>query len=142
MAAKTLIVVHVEPTFGSAAEDLVPRILRYNEDSDFNKVIYITSCRSLGGGDPYQELLNISEEQEWVWGGEPDTEFPVDVSEHEGFIYSSGHEYSEVLEWMRHMPKSAEYTLCGGGRNECLQDIIDIWEHLELDFTVNEQLTY
>jgi hypothetical protein len=143
---KILVVVHVERGFGEQLEDLAAQIVRYSEDEDFDRVINITSDECLTGLPPFDCIAErFDDNREWIWGF--DKEYYVDEDpekwvEGKNWIETSGHEYSEILDWMHELSKNDEYVLVGGCRSECLQDIIDIWEHLDLNTTVNEQLTY
>ncbi|WP_428743172.1 hypothetical protein [Tenacibaculum sp.] len=141
MENKVLVIVHVEPDFGSSAEDLVPFILRHIENNNYRRIINITSADALTGTEPFLEMAGIGDDLEWIWGGEPDC-IPEDGKEFDNFILAGGHEYAEILDWMRELPKDCNYDICGGGRYECLKDITDIWSHLNLEYSVIENLTY
>lgn len=144
---KILVVVHVEPDFLFSApnlEDLAKKIVKYSRK--FDHVINITSAEVLTGTKPFPIIAeHFSDNREWIWGF--DAEYYEKEEDFTGvkginYIETSGHEYSEILDWMQELNKSDKYTLVGGGRNECLQDIIDIFSHIGYDFKVKEKYTY
>lgn len=140
-----LVIVHVEPDFdftGDMEYTLVPEIARYA--NGFDHVINVTSSRVLGLNQRFEALTQFHEE-EWLWGFDYayyTEEEPERWIEGQNWIFTSGHEASEICEWMVRLAKTDRYTLVGGGRNECLQDVYDIFVHLGLDSSIEEKLTY
>ena len=140
---KTLVIVHLEPDF-NPCESLVDEVLKYS--SKFDNVLNITSAEGLTGTLPFEQITEAGfRNEEWIWGF--DYEYYIENEpdkwiEGKNWIFTNGHEASEILDWMYELPKNHKYTLVGGARNECLQDIYDIWKHLELQVQINELLTY
>jgi hypothetical protein len=142
-----LIVVHLEPDFDQTGdlEILAKKIVRYS--NTFDGVINITSADSLTGTKPFDIVqANFWDNREWIWGINLE-DYTEDAEDNpwklgENYIEASGHEYAEILDWMHELDKHAHYTLVGGARRECLQDIFDICQHLKLKTKVKEELTY
>jgi hypothetical protein len=141
---KILVVVHLEPDFGDHLESLAEEVVEYSED--FDKVINITCAESLSGTEPFYVIKeNFFDNREWIWGFDADyhtVEEPDRWVEGKNYISTSGHEWSEILDWMHDLSKRDKYTLVGGARCECLQDIYDIFNHLNLNTVINEKYTY
>jgi hypothetical protein len=140
---RTLIVVHVEPDFDLTGdlEILAKSIVRYSRT--FHKVINITSC-SVSSGYPneFPIMENFTDNRDWIWGVYPDEDEPGTWRLGDNYIPTTGHQYSEILSWMRELAKDAHYTLVGEARWECLQDIYDIWNYLGYKTRIKEELTY
>lgn len=146
---KILIIVHLEPMFQETAgslDNLAHEV--YLHSQNFDRVINVT-CEGILGWPSREHdeesfaLLKSFEQREWIWGFDPE-QYQDDPYWEEGkqYIATTGHSYSEIVDWMRELPKDADYSLVGGGRNECLQDIYDIWNHLEYSTEIIENLTY
>lgn len=143
---RILIVVHLEPDFDLTGdlEILAKQVVRYS--STFDKVINITSAGGISGTLPFHCISsNFTDNREWIWGldidayiNEPDNPWIMG----DNYISTNGHEYSEILDWMKELPKFAYYTIVGGARHECLQDIVDIWDYLGYRWHIKEELTY
>ena len=140
-----LVIVHLEPDFSTREEpldELVEKVIAYAES--FDKVINITSAGSLTGTAPYPELMNFRNE-EWIWGFDAEAYLQEESGvwkEGVDYIPTTGHPYSEICDWMHQLSKSDEYTLVGGARWECLQDVYEIFQHLNLKTGINNSLTY
>jgi hypothetical protein len=141
---KYLVIVHLEPGFESYAGSLEPMANKVKSLANlYDRVLNIT-CEDLGYNDIFPALVNFPNKS-WIWGFDADyykEEEPDKWIEGENYIRTTGHEYSEILDWMYELPKKASYTLVGGARNECLQDIYEIFEHLNLNVKVHKRLTY
>ena len=146
---KVLVIVHVEPVFNIQAsnghrssrdiEELAQDIYDYSKN--YGKVLNVVSERELcqlpKEINSYP-ILNEFKKVDFVWGFDPEDS---DV-ECEDYIRTSGHEYSKIYPWMRDLDGSDSYYLVGGARNECLQDIYDLFNHMELDVHIIEKYTY
>jgi len=131
-----LVIVHLEPDFNPPKE-LVNKISATG--NLFDHVINITSARALTGTEPFHSLRRFHEE-EWVWGYEPlGNDGDVEGID---YIATNGHDWSHIADWMKDLSKYDKYTLVGGGRYECLQDVFDIFQHLWLESKIIETLTY
>lgn len=144
MKTRYLVIVHLEPGFESTAGPLEPMANKVRSLANlYDRVLNIT-CEELGYDEIFPALQDFPKKS-WLWGFDADyykEEEPDRWIEGQNYIKTTGHEYSEILDWMHKLPKHAEYTLVGGARNECLQDIYDIFQHLGLKVKVNEKLTY
>lgn len=135
-----LIIVHVEPDFnydGIIPDPLLHAILK--EAPLFNRVINVTMT-----GDVYDQLKDF-EQKEWIWGLDVEgwTKKEKKRWKHGiDWIETTGHMYSKITPWMHELPKNIAYTLVGGSRHECLQDMYDIFKHLGLYTMIAEKLTY
>ncbi len=143
---KVLIIVHVEDQFDGPirkdlGDDFDEKIVRYAEN--FDKTISVVSYKGLGG-DGYP-LLKQFHEEEWIWGYDADYyKDDPDCTNVEGidFIPTTGHSFSLIEEWMKNLSKTDQYTLIGGCRWECLQDVKEIFEHLKLKTKLNNRYIY
>jgi len=139
-----LVVVHLEPDFGEHLFELAEEVISYSED--FDRVINITSAEALTGTEPFWNIKEaFYDNREWIWGFDAEENVKEDPErwiEGENWIRSNGHEFSEILDWMHELSKNDKYTIVGGCRTECLQDIVDIFDHLELENEVEESLTF
>ncbi len=139
-----LVIVHLEPAFESVAGSLEPLANKVKSLANLYDYVLNITCEDLGYDDVFPALVKFKKES-WIWGFDADSykeEEPERWIEGQNYIRTNGHEYSEILDWMYELPKEAKYTLVGGARNECLQDIYDIFQHLNLNVKVNERLTY
>lgn len=142
---RTLIIVHLEPYFECGCKDLqtlVKKVVRYSKD--FDRVINVHSAQALSDGAAFEQLVAF-EQEEWIWGFDAqyyDQDEPGKYVEGVDYIRCNGHEYGEILDWMKSLSKRDSYTLVGGARSECLQDVYDILSHLELKVRIKETLTY
>lgn len=142
---RTLVIVHLEPAFQSSSgrnlEQLSRQVKSYSRT--FDRVINITSVEVMGDG--VFEALENFQSKEWIWGFDYETridEEPERWVEGKDWIFTTGHEASEILDWMHELRKKDSYTLVGGARSECLQDIYDIFLQLNLKTRIKETLTY
>lgn len=140
---RTLIIVHLEPDFKKSAGEetlinLVYDVVKYARQ--FDNVINVTSARGISGTRGYYQLDKF-EEREWIWGFDPCGNDYTHI-EGESYISTTGHEYSYIEDWMKELPKDHYYTLVGGARSECLQDVFEIFKHLNLKVKIKETLTY
>lgn len=143
---KVLVIVHVEDQFDELirhdlGDNFQERIVKYA--GRFDKVISVVSYKALGGSS--YPLLNQFHEEEWIWGY--DVEYykdDPDCTNVEGvdYIATTGHDYSLIEGWMKKLPKAHNYTLIGGCRWECLQDVKEIFEHLNLKTKLNNNYIY
>jgi len=142
---RTLVIVHLEPSFEITAGPLDGLARKVKSLANlYDNVLNITCAETLGYSESFPELKDFPQ-KEWLWGFDADyytEEEPDKWVEGKNYIKTTGHEYSEILDWMYELPKNAKYTLVGGGRSECLQDIYDIFQHLSLNVKINERLTY
>lgn len=135
---RVLVIVHLEADF-QVDESLILQIIKYSKT--FDHTINITSAAALTGTEMFYELRQFHSE-EWIWGFDP-SDPACTYKKGVDYISTNGHEYSEILPWMKKLKKDkAFYTLVGGNRFECLQDIYDIWQHLGLKTRIKEALTY
>lgn len=146
MKPRYLVIVHLEPGFESSAGSLQWLVSKVKSVANlYDRVLNITSAEAFGREDEaFQELADFPS-KEWLWGFDAahyTEEEPDKWIEGQNYIKTTGHEYSEILDWMHNLPKQAHYTLVGGARNECLQDIYEIFQHLNLNVKINERLTY
>lgn len=136
--------VHLEPDFDLTGdlEIMAKAVVRYSRA--FDKVINITSQSVSSGGYPqeFPIMENFTDNREWIWSVYPEEDEPGTWILGDNYIPTTGHQYSEILGWMKELPKDASYTLVGGARWECLQDIYDIWEFLGYKTKIKEELTY
>lgn len=142
---KHLVIVHLEPMFENTAGSLDKLVNKVKSHANlYDKVLNITSADTLGAAS-YPQLKDF-ESEEWIWGFDAayyQEEEPDKWIEGKNFIkVTTAHQYAEINDWMYQLPKSASYTLVGGGRDECLQDIYEIFQHLSLKVKINEKLTY
>lgn len=144
-----LVIVHLEPDFEASAGPLEPLARKVKSVANlYDRVLNITSASGLSGTQSFPELMDFPS-KEWIWGF--DANYYLTEQEEEGgnywqegktYLKTNGHEYSEIHDWIHNLPKFAKYTLVGGGRTECLQDIYNIFQHLGLNVKINERLTY
>lgn len=133
---KTLLICHLETDFQYLmSPNLVDNIITYS--TEFERVINITSTS--GNFEKIQSQQSF-EEEEWIWMFDIEhyPEFTLGVD----CIKTDGHKYSEVCQWMRELPKTDNYTIVGGHVKECLLDVFQVMQHLELSIIINNALTY
>lgn len=141
--SKVLVVVHLEPDFKPSFE-LVSKVANYSKL--FNNKIMVESASELSGTEPFYELDNIYQHrtETWIWGW-PDTDDSMeDNTLNQDYIWckNSLHDGAYIYDWMKELNRYDNYYLVGGGRNECLQDVYEIFLHLDLNVRVVENLTY
>src|SRR5438552_1736286 len=106
---RRLIIVHLEPDFERTAgllDHLVKKVVSCSRKFDY--VLNITSAESLTGTDPFDELRGFHSE-EWIWGFDQEyytKDEPERWIEGDNYLKTSGHEYSEIYDWMKELPKS------------------------------------
>jgi hypothetical protein len=124
-------------------EILAKQVVRYS--NSYDKVINITSEGVSSGNYPTAFLVienNFFDNREWIWGVYPEDDEEGTWQLGSNYIETTGHQYSEILSWMKELPKNAHYTIVGGARRECLQDIYDVWQFLGYKTRIKEELTY
>ena len=132
---KILFLVHVEEMFRDYFPDrmYISRLLRAM--SLYDKVIFLISevqdycpiCELDQSGYRYTQWT-------WGWGYEKDM---FNEDESTWVIPANGHEWTWVPPELRtdHWNKH-EISVGGGGMGECLQDFIDVLDHVEIDHRV------
>jgi len=143
---RVLIIVHLVPEFERTVgvlvmDSLVKKVVRYAKDFDNVINVYSLDDRLF-----YQQLKPFVQQQ-WIWGFDyayytTDEESKDYWEEGKNWIRTTGHVASEIANWMQALSKKDTYTLVGGARSECLQDVYDIFNHLELKTKIKESLTY
>lgn len=132
---------HVEPMWENSfdREELILNIQDHLERNSYDMVILTT----LEYTDGYPELKPYwNRLEEWGYGWEdPEEEKEwyadcnIDISD---IIPARGHEFAYVYPWIKEL-KNATWHLMGGAENECLQDLIDTLEHLDIRyFKIND----
>jgi hypothetical protein len=102
----------------------------------YDKIFLMISC--IDDDQPIQELQEVTEEHqhiEWGWGyqhamfNEDEIPFVIDTI--------SPHEWTWIppeIRSMHTMLRNANVYVGGGCESECLQDFVDILEHLDIDY--------
>jgi hypothetical protein len=131
-----LFLVHVEEMFRRFFPDemYALRLMRACQAKKYDRVFLMISC--VEDDQPIEELCQVTHEGqhiEWGWGYEPDM-FNDEEKEH--VISALGHEWTWVppeLREMQDMLKRSNVFVGGGYESECLQDFVDVLDHLEID---------
>jgi len=134
---KVLFLVHVEEMFRHLFPDAmyVPRILRAL--GIYDRVVCLVS--GVDSERPIDEIVYMGgyEQIDWGWGYEEDVFY--DSGDKDWVIpTNSPHEWTWIPEELRDKRLWQRYDIRvgGGGREECLQDFIDILEFVGYDFGV------
>ena len=141
-----LFLVHVEEMFRDHFPDrmFINRLIRSTQANKYNEVYCL--CSGIDAfPEPIRELQcqpRLPQMIEWGWGYEPE-QFDHDEDEKSWVIPAYGHEYTWIPNELRtsHF-NSAKIFVGGGCESECLQDFIDILDHLALDFEKIRGLVY
>jgi hypothetical protein len=143
---KILILHHVEPMwedgFDKDVFDYMMDIIRHIEQQNYDKVILTT----MEGGSCYPEIKHLVDvEEQWGYGWEDPEDCPeiyknwgIDIKD---IIQANGHEFAYLYSWIKEL-KGNDIHLAGGHQFECLQDLVDSLEHLNISYTKQHELIY
>jgi len=150
MKNRILVIVHLEPDFGKLIEEELPRnVALYSQL--FDQTLVVESASELSGTQPYYELMHLYDRwvETWVWGWPDhldcyDMEPEEEVIEGRDYIVCSGsaHPGAYLPDWLWELNNNDQYYLVGGCRNECLQDVAEMFNERNLDFRIVESLTF
>lgn len=143
---KILILHHIEPmwenSFRHWPEDYFLLIGEHLEEEHYDKVI-LTTLEYTGGYDAIKHLWDT--EEEWSYAWEDPAKYPEWYSgsniDMEDMIPASGHEFAYLYPWIKELSGN-DIHLAGGGEGECLQDLIDSLDHLEIPYKKIYNLIY
>lgn len=140
---RTLAIVHLEPDFDLTGDLQIMAGAVVRLSNLYDRVLNITSASAISGTEPFEVIARQNFiEEEWIWGIDIEGYDEGEWRLGDNYIETTGHPYSEICDWMKQLPKYDKYTLVGGARHECLQDVYEIFLHLGLDVKVHEALTY
>jgi hypothetical protein len=130
---KILLLVHIEETFRHFfPKGMTRRIIKHA--GKFDKIIHFTS--HVNDDSPVKELIPvINEVHEWGWGYEPEC-FEYAEEEIKFVIPALGHKYTWIPPILRDTSwlKGSKVYLGGGYNSECLQDMVDILRHMNINY--------
>ena len=147
---KVLILHHIEPMWEACfnAYELVKKCLTHINRSKYDKIILATfecSKQELYDYPEYIPLVEkIDELQNWsyAWGSDIDTAASDFGGSPDDYIYvSTPHETAYLYDWIKDL-KGCQVSVAGGHRDECLQDLIETLEHLDIKYKKIEQCIY
>ena len=138
---KLLFLVHCEEMFRAKfPSHNFPSKLR-RACRDYDRAIALTSMVDIEGAIP--EIKDVTEEWEWSWGYEPES---FDKQERKHVIPAYGHEWTWVPPELRGHKlreiKKWSVFVGGGYESECLQDFLDVLDHVGVDYTKVRELIY
>ena len=135
--SNVLFLVHVEEMFRQYFPDkmFTLRLMKACQARKYDRVFILVS--GVDDDQPIDELMYVTDEHqriEWGWGYEPEM---FNEEEMPWVIPALGHEWTWVPPEIRDMKAyldNANIFVGGGCEAECLQDFLDVLDHLNLDY--------
>ena len=139
-----LFLVHIEEMFRDSFPyyDYPSRVVKIIESNQFDEIYLLCSTIESIHPQPIEELRYFNFPTiEWSWGYEP-CMFDDD-DEKSWVIQSYGHEYTWIPPELRTSRFDYANIFVGGGyESECLEDFVNILDHLNLKYEKVRELIY
>lgn len=143
---KILILHHIEPmwerSFCHNPQDYCFLIEQHIQQESYDKII-LTTLEYTGGYNEIKHLWDVEEEWSYTWDDPSEyheryNDCQIDVND---MIPASGHEWAYLYPWIKELQGSDVY-LAGGAESECLQDLVDSLNYLNIPNTKVHNLIF
>jgi len=148
---KILVIHHVEPMWDSSIphnyrDYLLNYLIENSEKYDVIMATFLEDYQSTTGCEEIDSFITKTNEWGYGWGYGNETK-PKQVAKYHEFPkgdiirVSSPHDWAYLYDWIKEL-KGHEIDVCGGYRTECLLDLEESLEHLEIPFKTLDNLVY